>query len=84
MSNEIELENVFSVIEIPKNCVDIELQCKVMLGGELITVHRHLDLQEVLRAIKEAEDGYIPEEAVFTLTEKGKELARHLMEENDV
>lgn len=62
-----ELDEDFIVIGIPANTVEIELSAKVWHNGEVITVKRTLPFEEVKEAFKEAEEGYIPSDAVFVL-----------------
>ena len=74
---ELELENDFIVLAIPVNTVDLEIRAKVMIDGELVPVMRTMRLDEIREAFKEAEHGYIPSDAVFSLTPLGElELER--------
>lgn len=79
----VELTNVYAIIEIPENCVELTLECKVYLDGKLQTVHRTMGMNELREAVdeyKEAEDcGYIPLNAMFSLTEEGKRYVEELM-----
>ena len=80
MENEIiELENEFIVLAIPKNTVEITISAKVFNNGELQTVQRAMSFDEVREAFKEAEQGYIPSDAVFSLTPLGKEYVDKLI-----
>ena len=75
----VELDNQWAIIEIPENCVELTLQCKVVINGELQTVMRTMDMKDIREAFDEYKDaeecGYIPPNAIFTLTEKGKDYA---------
>ena len=79
----VELDNAWAIIEIPETCVELTLQCKVYLNGELQTVMRTMSMKEIKEAFAECqaaeECGYIPPNAVFTLTEEGKRYAEELM-----
>ena len=68
----IELEEVRSIIGIPENSVEIEMNIKVFEDSELIEVTKTLNLQEIREAIKKAEDGYIGEDGKFVITEEGQ------------
>lgn len=74
----VDIANVYAVIEVPENCVEVTIQCKVYMDGELMTVWRTMGMKEIQHAIKEAEDCYIPEDAIFQLTEEGKRYVEEL------
>ena len=76
----IELENEFIVLAVPKNTVEVTISAKIYHNGELQDVHRTMDFQEVREACKEAEQGYIPSDAVFTLTPLGKKYVEELIQ----
>ena len=73
----VELDNQYAIIEIPENCVELTLQCTVYLDGKLQTVMRTMSMKDIKDAFAEyavaEECGYIPPDAVFTLTEKGED-----------
>lgn len=70
----VELESSYIALEIPSSTLEVEITAKVWLDGEMKEARRKMSFDEVREAIKEAEIGYIPSDATFTLTEKGKEL----------
>lgn len=77
----VELTSVPAMIEVPENCVKLILRCTVMVDGKeetLQTVERTLSLKEIQFAIREAETSYFPDDAVFTLTDKGRALAESM------
>ena len=78
--DKIELEQVYAVVSIPTTTCELTLHAKVFLSdGELHEVEAVMDFDEVRNAIKEAEEaGYIPDDAVFCLTEKGRAYAEEL------
>lgn len=84
--NVVELNNQYAIVEIPENCVELTLQCTVYLDGKLQTVMRTMSMKEIKEAFGEyqvaEECGYIPPDAKFVLTEKGKDLANWLDEED--
>ena len=79
----VELDNQYAIVEIPENCVELTLQCKVFLDGKIQTVMRTMDMNAIREAFDEYKDaeecGYIPPNAIFTLTEEGKKYAEELM-----
>ena len=82
----VELVNQYAIVEIPENCVELTLQCTVYLDGKLQTVMRTMSMKEIKEAFGEyqvaEECGYIPPDAKFVFTEKGKDLANWLDEED--
>lgn len=81
----VELDNQYAIVEIPENCVELTLQCTVYLGGKLQTVMRTMSMKDIKEAFGEyevaEECGYIPPNALFTFTEKGKDYANWLDEQ---
>ena len=77
----LELESNYAIIELPTIAIEAEITAKIYLDGEIKTVSRIMDLADLKKAFKEAEDGYIPSDATFTLTEKGMALAEQLKHE---
>ena len=69
----VELENSFIVIAVPSDTVEVEITATVYMDGKLQKVKRTMGFGEVREAMKEAEDGYIPSDAVFTLAPMGEE-----------
>lgn len=78
VNKDMELLEVRSMLYIPEKAVEITLTAKVYNNGELINVSKTLDLQEIRRAIADAEKNYIEDDDVFYLTEKGAALADNL------
>lgn len=74
----IELCEVRSMIYVPQNAVEIKMNCQVYQDGELKSVVKTLNLQEIQKAIADAEKNYIEDDDVFYLTEKGAALADNL------
>ena len=75
----VELEDEFIVLAIPKDTVEVTISAKVYHDGELQEVHRTMPPHEVREAFKEAETGYIPSDAVFSLTPLGEKYAEELI-----
>ena len=79
--NGIELEENYAVITIPKRAIEITLAIKVFIDGKVENVERKMDILEIQEAFKEAVDGgYVPPDAVFTLTEKGRRQLEEMRE----
>lgn len=79
LGKEVDLEQKYAVISIPADAIELFLKAKIVLdNGETTNVETRYTFKEIRDAIKEAEDGYIPRDAVFSLTRKGKELCRQL------
>lgn len=79
MPNEqsVELDQVYAILSIPRDCVEIKMNCTIYKDGKLCEVHGIFTMQEIQLAIQEASD-YIPPDAVFTLTDKGREYLKEL------
>ena len=61
----VELDEDFIAIAIPANTVELELSAKVWHNGKVVTISRTLPFEEVKEAFKEANEGYIPSNAVY-------------------
>lgn len=79
--NTIELSEEFIVLAIPASTLEITLEAKVWQDSEVVTVTKTMKYDEVKAAIKEAQDCYIPSDAIFTLTELGKQEVERLKAE---
>lgn len=66
---EVFLDEEFIVLGIPASTVEVKITAKIWDHGEITEVERVMPFAEVRAAIKEAQDGYIPSDAVFTLTD---------------
>ena len=76
----LELPQEFIVLAIPDTTVDLDIRATVIDNGEPIRVGKSMDFREVRDAIREALNGYIPSDAVFTLTPTREEKLRELIE----
>ena len=68
----IMLTEKYIVLGIPEDTVEATITVKVYLDGEIQTVEKKLGMSEVRAAFKEAEENYIPSDAVFQITEEGR------------
>lgn len=75
----VELTDVPSVIRLPVNAVEAVLTITVFKDGELIKVEKRLDTEDIRHAIQDAEGNYMDPDAVFTLTDKGREYAERML-----
>ena len=71
VTQEFTLDEEYIVLAIPKATLEVEIIAKVWHDGEVIKVGKTMPYEEVQAAFKEADQGYIPENAVFSLTDKG-------------
>jgi len=77
---EIELDQEYIVLAIPETALEVKIEAKIYYDGDIRTVSTTLDYKEVRDAIKEAQDGYIPGDALFSLTPLGEEYVKNLKE----
>lgn len=80
----VELEQDYAIVALPKNTLTVEITAKVFdeAKSEILTVSRKMTVEEVKRAKELADECYIPDDAVFTLTESGREYVESLLNEN--
>lgn len=67
---EITLETEHAMLDIQAQAVELSIEAKVYMNGELKTVHTTYDFGMIRNAIKEAED-YIAPDDMFALTDEG-------------
>ncbi len=75
---QVELNEEFIVIAIPSSACELDIKAKVYQDGEVISVGRTIGFEEIREMIKEAQDGYIPSDAVFSLTDLGEDVLLEL------
>ena len=71
----VELQQEYAVLSIPASTLELTVTAKIYINGELHSVSSKLDFEEVRDAIKEAKEGYIPSDAIFSLTPLGEKIA---------
>jgi len=69
---EVEIMEHRAMLCLPENAVEVEINAKVFENGELMNVSKKLSMQDLREAFRKADDGYIDDDDVFVLTEKGK------------
>ena len=79
-SEYVELEEDFIVLAIPANTVELQIRAKVFNDGDVIEVGNKFSFACVRKMFKEAQDGYIPSDAVFSLAKVGEDKIRSLLE----
>lgn len=79
----VKMPSEYAVISLPRDAVWVDMTIKVMQNGEITKVGCILDTNAIREAFHEADRNYLPDDAVFTLTEKGRELAEKLKNDPD-
>ena len=80
----IELDPEFIVLCIPADSVELDITAKVYVGQKILEVSKHMDFPEVREAIKEAQGGYIPGDALFMLAPTKREKLEALLDRYSV
>lgn len=76
----VELDQEFIVLAIPDDTVELTITAKIYIDHELHEVESHMDFSDVRAAIREAQDGYIPADALFSLAPVGEDKMKKLLE----
>lgn len=71
---EIELYEEWAVIPLPTDAVEVEITARVYADGNIVEVYKTMNMQEMRKAFQEARDWYIPGDAVFKLSDKGRAM----------
>ena len=74
----IELDEKYAVVCIPADTIELRLTARILLQGKVKEVSKDLTMHDVRKAMREAEDWYIPEDEKHTFTEAGKQLIEDL------
>ena len=72
IGKEIELDQHRAMVYLPENSVEVVLHAKIYMDGEIAEVATVMSMEEIREAFQKADDGYIDEDDMFYLTEKGK------------
>lgn len=75
-----ELNEDFIVLAVPEDTVQVEIAATIYIDGKLKRVARVMGFPEVRAAFKEANDGYMPSDAIFSLRPMGEEKVTALVE----
>lgn len=74
----VELEEDYIVLAVPTDSVELTISAKIYHDGRLMDVSCVMGMKEIQAMFREARDNYIPEDTVFSLTEKGKAYLEEL------
>ena len=80
----VEFTTEYAVFEIPIHTLSIDMNLKVFDGEKIIECTRSYSMDDVRAAVSDAEENYIPEDATWTLTEKGREYLEELKRDLDM
>lgn len=72
-----------AMIELPENAVEITVNAKVFIDGKLLEVSNVYDMAAIREMFRKADDGYIDDDDVFTITDKGREYLEELKKRNE-
>lgn len=61
-----------AMLELPEDAVEVEIRAKVFQDGALVDVSKKLSMSDLRTAFRKADEGYIDDDDVFVLTDKGK------------
>lgn len=76
MGKEVELQEEWAVIGLPRNTVEVTLRVRMYSDGELVDAEKKMSMTDVLDAFKLAEDGFTHPDDEWSLTDKGLSLAK--------
>ena len=77
----LDLDSEFIVLAVPASSVEVTISAKIWKDGEIIEVRKVMPFEEVRAAIKEAQEGYIPSDALFMLAQTPAEKLEKLLRE---
>ena len=85
VAGQVEVASDRAMIYIPHNSIEVEINAKVYNGGNTVKMlSRTMDMDEIKEAVRKAEEGYIDEDDMFELTDKGREYLDLLTRERSV
>lgn len=79
--NGIELKEGYMVLAVPTTAMEITITAKVWANGEVVEVQKTMPFEEIREAFKEADECYIPSNAIFTLSDIGRERLERMKAE---
>lgn len=71
MEEYIDVNEVRSMLYIPENAVEIRMEIKVYHDGQLVTVGKTFGLQDIRKAIDDADRNYMEATDRYVLTDLG-------------
>ena len=81
MESYIDLRMHRAIIDLPENSIEIVVKAKIYDGGEIKEVSSVYDLASIREMFRKADDGYIDDDDVFTITDKGRKYLEELESE---
>ena len=78
----VKVQETRAMVYIPENSIELEITATIYVNGEVQKVAKVLNLQETRKAIEDADENYIEDDDVFTLTDYGKKYADRLLEKD--
>ena len=76
----LDLNVSYIVLAVPEDTVEVDIKAKIYYDGEVHEVGRHMDFPEVREAMKEADNGYIPGDALFVLAPTKREKLQEMLD----
>lgn len=76
----LDLKQEFIVLCIPESTMELEINAKIYMDGEIYKVRSHMNHKEVRDAIVDAYKNYIPDDALFMLAPTKEEKLKNLLD----
>ena len=76
----LDLPQEFIVLCIPESTMELEINAKIYMDGEMYRVSSHMDHKEARDAIADANKNYIPDDALFMLAPTKEEKLKNLLD----
>ncbi len=76
----LDLPQEFIVLCIPESTMELEINAKIYMDGEICEVSSHMNHKEVRDAIADAYKNYIPDDALFMLAPTKEEKLKNLLD----
>lgn len=80
----LELIERHAVVELPEEAVSITMQIDVYHEGQIETVHKAYDLNEIREMFNKADNGYFDDDDLWMLTDAGRKYEEQLDGEEDI
>ena len=80
----LELIERHAVIDLPEEAVSITICIDVYYEGQIETVHKVYDLNDIREMFNRADNGYFTDDDMWVLTEAGKGYEEQLDGEEDI
>lgn len=70
----VELQEHRAMVHLPENAVEVTIQAKVFHNDGILSVKKEMKMEDIREAFRKADDGYIDDDDMFVITEKGREF----------